>query len=70
SHVVYFGETDPPSSKGNQQEAGTTTGPLKPSTRYFWKVDVVTHEGTIPGEVWQFSTAGNAPIGSKKEKGL
>ncbi len=70
SHVVYFGETDPPSSKGKQQEAGYTAGPLKPSTRYFWKVDVVTQEGTIPGEVWQFSSTGNAPIGSKKEKGL
>lgn len=70
THIVYFGETNPPASKGNQQESVYATGPLKPSTRYYWKVNVVTRDSTIPGKVWQFSTAGNAPIGNRKEKGL
>lgn len=70
TQVVYFGETDPPPTKREQSDAHYATGPLKPSTRYYWKVDVVTPKGTIPGEVWQFRTAGSIPIGIKKEKGL
>jgi len=70
TQVVYFGETDPPPTKREQSDARYATGPLKSSTRYYWKVDVVTPKGTIPGEVWQFRTAGNVPIGIKKEKGL
>lgn len=33
------------------------TEQLKPSTLYYWRVDVVTERDTIRGELWNFKTA-------------
>lgn len=70
THHLYFGKTNPPPSKGTQTDRMWATGPLRPSTRYYWKVDVVTRGGTIPGTVWQFDTAGISPDGAGKGEGL
>lgn len=56
SHNVYFGTTNPPPFVGNQREAVFTTGPLRPRTQYFWRVDEVTGSGVVRGRVWNFTT--------------
>jgi hypothetical protein len=56
SHNVYFGTSSPGTLQGNQ--AGTTFAPgtLALGATYYWHVDEVNENGSMPGEVWSFTT--------------
>jgi lysophospholipase L1-like esterase len=56
--AVSFGTDERPRA-GASEQAGSTfeTGPLRPGTTYYWRVDAITASGTVPGPVWRF-TAG------------
>lgn len=56
SHNVYFGRTNPPEFNRNQKGASFTPERLETSATYFWRVDTVTEEGIVEGEVWNFRT--------------
>ena len=59
SHDVYFGTTNPPAFRANQQATSFDPGALEAGTTYYWRVDEVTPAGKIAGEVWRFSTMGS-----------
>lgn len=61
SHRVAFGTIAPPPLVARVGDPTYTTGPLRPATTYFWKVDAVTPAGLVEGDVWSFTTAGGAP---------
>ncbi len=64
-HALAFGETNPPLAvaKIGVETAGGSAlrmfrpAALKAGTVYYWRVDQVTPEGTVPGDVWRFRTA-------------
>ena len=64
SHNVFFGTTNPPPSIGNQANSYYNAGLLKPSTKYYWRIDEVTSGGTVTGAVWSFTTGNNASVTS------
>jgi len=55
-HRAYFGTTNPPEFKREQKEAVFALELLKPNTTYFWRIDEVTENGGVQGEVWSFKT--------------
>ena len=55
-HAVYFGTTDPPSFLVNTTNVSWPLSNLLSRTTYFWRVDEVTPSGTLPGDVWTFTT--------------
>ncbi len=57
NYRLYFGDEENPSLVKRQQGRSYATDSLKPSTRYYWRVDVVTDQGTVRGEEWSFVTA-------------
>lgn len=60
SYDVYFGTDESPDSgesQGNQTGTSFNVGVLKASTTYYWRVDAVNAAGTIPGDVWSFTTS-------------
>jgi len=57
NYMLYFGDEKNPPLVKTQQGRSYTTNPLKPSTRYHWRVDVVTDQETVRGEQWSFVTA-------------
>lgn len=59
SHVVHFGRTNPPPSRGTQTGTSFDPGALTAATTYFWRVDEVNGRGTTPGALWSFATAEN-----------
>jgi len=56
AHSLYFGTTNPPPPKGDQTNTTYDPGRLEPGTTYYWRVDEVTEEGVVPGEIWRFTT--------------
>jgi pectate lyase len=56
SYQVAFGPSDPPAKTIETNEQTFTTNTLKPRKVYYWRVDQVTEEGVIEGEVWRFRT--------------
>jgi pectinesterase len=56
SHNVHLGKSNPPEFRGNQKEAVFDPGRLESNTTYFWRVDEVTSDGVVPGELWSFRT--------------
>jgi pectinesterase len=56
SHNVYFGTTSDPDFAGNTIERTFQPGLLLSDTTYFWRVDEVTEEGIIEGDLWHFRT--------------
>ena len=56
SHRIYFGTSDRPEYLRDQ--AGSRFGPggLAPKTTYYWRVDEVTADSTIAGDLWSFTT--------------
>jgi len=66
-HRIYFGNTSPPPLVATHSNASYTTGRLKPSTVYSWRVDEVTPSGIIPGDLWQFTTDANRSVGRMDE---
>ena len=51
---VYFGTTNPPPFRAEQNETTYTTGGLKAGSTYYWRVDAVTADGIVPGPLWSF----------------
>jgi len=54
---VYFGTDASLDYQGTVTEPVFAPKNLQPDTVYFWRVDAVTSEGTVPGSVWRFTTA-------------
>jgi len=63
---VYFGETNSPPLVSSQAAAAYETGPLQPSTTYYWRVDAVTADEVVNGPLWQFKTAPSDSSGALK----
>jgi pectinesterase len=55
SHNVYFGKSNKPELRGNQQENIFDPGKLETKTIYYWQIDEVTEVDTIKGELWHFT---------------
>ncbi len=55
-HNIYFGTDDPPAMASTTNEAQYMPGKLQPNTVYHWRVDEVTSDDIITGEVWSFRT--------------
>ncbi len=54
---VYFGTTNPPTTRVSQNQTGTTYTPtLSISTTYYWKVLARNAVGYSPGTIWRFTT--------------
>lgn len=51
---VHFGKSNPPEFRVEQ--AGTTyaAGALEPGATYYWRIDTVTADGIIAGQLWSF----------------
>ena len=43
--------------KANQSETSYSPPMIQPTTRYYWRIDVVQGQDTYPGPVWQFDSA-------------
>jgi hypothetical protein len=56
SFAVYFGTTETPELLGHTTGSSMTTAELSPYTRYYWRVDSITPNGTITGDLWTFRT--------------
>lgn len=54
SHEVYFGNTDEPVFAGNQTQTSFDPGVLPEYGWYYWRVDEITAEGKVEGELWRF----------------
>jgi hypothetical protein len=60
SQDVYFGSSallGLGDFQGNQPGTGFDPGLLAPGTTYYWRVDQVNSDGTLPGCTWSFTTA-------------
>jgi hypothetical protein len=54
--LVRFGEVNEPPVVARVSEREFRTDPLKPSTRYVWRIDTVAGNDTLKGIPWTFST--------------
>jgi outer membrane protein assembly factor BamB len=57
SYDVYFGRNNPPPFVHNQTDTRFQIGHLSSDTTYYWRIDAICQTGTIPAEIWRFSTA-------------
>ncbi|HEX9460859.1 MAG TPA: pectinesterase family protein [Thermoanaerobaculia bacterium] len=51
---LYFGTTNPPPFRAEQDNTTYATGSLKGGSTYYWRVDAVTADGVVAGPVWSF----------------
>ncbi|MHC4214021.1 MAG: fibronectin type III domain-containing protein, partial [Planctomycetota bacterium] len=64
AHTVYISEKLEDVKKGtkavSKAQKGTTyaIGDLKEATTYYWRVDQVTGDAVVKGDIWKFSTVG------------
>ncbi len=58
AHDVYFGASDSMEFRQRTPTGEFFPGSLAPATTYRWRVDEVTDEGIVKGDVWEFTTAG------------
>ncbi len=56
SHVIYFGESNPPDSLTSQASPTYKPDVLEANTTYYWRVDEVNAFGRADGPVWSFTT--------------
>lgn len=56
SFKVYFGTTETPEYLGATLSTSMATPALSPYTRYYWRVDSITPNGTVAGDLWTFRT--------------
>jgi len=56
SQIIYFGTGGKLEIKKQQSEAELSIGSLKPSTKYFWRIDEITDADTLKGPLWNFTT--------------
>jgi hypothetical protein len=57
SYDVYFGDSYPPTSIGNQAATTYDPGTLIAGATYYWQIDSVGPGGTTTGAEWSFTTA-------------
>jgi pectinesterase len=55
-HNIYFGVSKEPVFTKTQNTTAYDPGTLKPNTTYYWRVDEVTEDGIVQGQVWNFRT--------------
>jgi pectinesterase len=56
SHIVRFGDGPHPPIVARAGATRFATGPLHTGVTYYWQIDEVTADGTIPGHAWRFRT--------------
>ncbi len=61
NYDVYFGETSPGTSQGNQAAISFDTGSMDNATTYYWRIDSNNAAGMTTGNVWSFTTIVAAP---------
>ena len=61
SYDVYFGQSSPGASQGNQGGTTYDTGTMSNDTTYYWRIDSVNVGGTTTGNVWSFTTVAVSP---------
>jgi hypothetical protein len=61
SHDVYFGRTNPPPFRTNQEAAMFDPGYLQDGTTFYWRIDEVNSHGTTRGIIWTFTTGWPMP---------
>jgi hypothetical protein len=62
AHHVYFAnrpELGPGDLLATTREPTLEVGHRAVDTDYFWRIDTVTEQGELPGDVWRFRTAGD-----------
>ncbi|MBN1868001.1 polysaccharide lyase family 1 protein [Candidatus Sumerlaeota bacterium] len=57
SYDVHFGTSSSPPLVVNTTDRTYTPASFAPDTIYYWRVDVVTSGGTVPGTLWRFRTS-------------
>jgi lysophospholipase L1-like esterase len=60
SYIVYFGTTTNPPQVATTTSESYDVGSLEEGVIYYWRVDQVTSEGTIPGKLWTFKAKGTS----------
>lgn len=53
---VAFGDSNPPMNTFETNGQTFNPGELKPGTVYYWRVDQITRDGIVKGDVWRFKT--------------
>ncbi len=61
-HAVYFGTNSTTTFLTNTPNTTATLPNLLSRTTYYWRVDTVTLGGTIPGDLWTFTTLNTNPV--------
>jgi parallel beta-helix repeat protein len=64
TYDVYFGTTNPPTTKVSANQSGTTYDPgaMDYNTRYYWKIVAWDNHGaSTAGPIWDFTTENRAP---------
>jgi endonuclease/exonuclease/phosphatase family metal-dependent hydrolase len=56
SQTIYFGTNSPGILLSNTSAASLPLTNLLASTTYFWRIDTLTPNGSIPGDIWSFTT--------------
>jgi hypothetical protein len=55
-HRVHFGvSSEDPAFKQEQKNNIFNPGPLESGKTYYWRIDTVTQEGLLKGDVWEFT---------------
>ena len=60
NYDVYFGQSSPGTSQGNQAATTFDTGTMSSNTTYYWRIDSNNVAGTTTGNVWSFTTTASA----------
>ncbi|MBI9018503.1 MAG: immunoglobulin domain-containing protein [Phycisphaerae bacterium] len=74
SYTLTYRQGDPNwADPGNTLVENATSpydmGVMPYATDYFWRVDVVTSEGTVEGKTWAFTTVPEVPVITQKPEG-
>lgn len=59
SHKVYFGTGEQPEFLGETTSNSMNTPALEVNKTYYWRVNTITSEGEIQGNLWRFTTSDN-----------
>tara|TARA_B100000809_G_scaffold48251_1_gene42954 strand:+ start:5055 stop:8264 length:3210 start_codon:yes stop_codon:yes gene_type:complete len=59
SHLVHFGEQNPPLFIAEASGSSHDLPDLKPNTTYYWRIDEKNAVGTSSGDLWSFTTTDN-----------
>lgn len=62
SYNIYFGTTPTPEFLANQSTTEVRLESLSPGKTYYWRVDAITDEGIVQGDVWSFTVSGTTEV--------